>query len=128
RGHVAERARPWRRGGNHLRDSAAGEIVVWAAAIETAGGHEDCFFRNIRASARSGDSLRRIVLPPVGRDYAAGADGGTGGSRLLGRAGAAGAQVGLAGNRRGTAESRVRAVPGGGQRGNCVAARGDGPG
>jgi leader peptidase (prepilin peptidase) / N-methyltransferase len=40
---AAERARRGGRRGNHLRDFAAGKIVVWPAAVEIAGGHENVF-------------------------------------------------------------------------------------
>ena len=114
------------RGGDGLCRFTAGEMAFRAAAGETAGGNADCFRRIGRASARPGNSLRRPVLPENRHGCAAGADGGTGGPWLLGRAGAAVAV--FAGNRRRKIQARGRGLSGGGERGGAAAARGDGAG
>ena len=70
-GAVAGFYRRHRGRGDSLRGIAAGQMAVRPAARKTAGGGENCFQRNGGAPARQNHSLRRPVLPAIGRDRAA---------------------------------------------------------
>ena len=84
-GHGAKRARHRGRRGDCLWRPARGQIAVWPAEAQAAGGTTIVFHGNRAVPAGQGNSVRGNVLPPVGHDCVARPHGGVGGPRLCQR-------------------------------------------